>query len=103
MKGIGEKEFEQIGNGIRFYTGKNPLVKCQRVKFTFRVSAERISWYITLHVSDELCGNMGILLFCDVILKITENLLKALKIITFSLSSCVSHMVKVMSEVLYWS
>jgi len=52
-------EFEQIGNGIRFYTETNPLVKCQRVKFTFRVSAERISWYIILHITDELCGNMG--------------------------------------------
>lgn len=53
--------FEKIGNGVRFYTETNPLLTCQRTKFTFRVAAKRISWYIEIHVTDQDHQNMGIL------------------------------------------
>ncbi|KYK35944.1 MAG: hypothetical protein AYK19_01690 [Theionarchaea archaeon DG-70-1] len=53
--------FEKSGNGVRFYTETNPLLTCQRVKFTFRVEAERISWYIRIHVTDHAHQNVGII------------------------------------------
>lgn len=54
--------FEKVGNGLKFYTETNPLLLCQRVKFTFRVKAKRISWYIRIHVTDQDHQNMGMII-----------------------------------------
>ncbi|KYK29911.1 MAG: hypothetical protein AYK19_19025 [Theionarchaea archaeon DG-70-1] len=51
--------FEKIGNGVRFYTETSPLLTHQRVKFTFRVKAERISWYMRIHATDRAHQSMG--------------------------------------------
>ncbi|MBU7025436.1 MAG: metallophosphoesterase [Theionarchaea archaeon] len=53
--------FKKIGNGVRFYTGTNPLLKCQGVKFKFGVTAESISWYMRIHVTDQVYRNMGMI------------------------------------------
>jgi hypothetical protein len=54
--------FEKIGNGVRFYTETNPLIMCHRTKFTFRVTAKRISWHMRIHVTDQNHQNMGIII-----------------------------------------
>ena len=53
--------YEDFGCGVRFYTETNPLLKCQRVRFVFRVTAKRISWYIRIHVTDKNHQNMGMI------------------------------------------
>ncbi len=52
---------DSSGCGARFYTETNPLVKCQRVKFTFRVWAPRVSWYIWVHLFDIDHETMGMI------------------------------------------
>lgn len=54
--------FEDLGCGVKFYTETNPLLKCQRVRFVFRVTAKRISWYIRIHVTDKDHQNMGMII-----------------------------------------
>jgi len=54
--------FEKIGCRVRFYTETNPLLKCQGVKFKFKVRAEKISWYMRIHVTDKAHENMGMTL-----------------------------------------
>lgn len=53
--------FEDFGCGVKFFTETNPLIKCQRVRFVFRVTAKRISWYIRIHVTDKNHQNMGMI------------------------------------------
>lgn len=53
--------FEKVGSGVRFYTETNPLLICQGVKFTFRVKAERTSWYMRIHVTDQTHQSMGMI------------------------------------------
>ncbi|MGD2247213.1 MAG: S8 family peptidase [Candidatus Methanofastidiosia archaeon] len=53
--------YEDLGCGVKFYTETNPLLKCQRVRFVFRVTAKRISWYIRIHVTDKDHQNMGMI------------------------------------------
>ena len=53
--------FEDLGCGVRFYTETDPLIKCQRVRFVFRVTAERISWYMRIHVTDKDHQNVGMI------------------------------------------
>lgn len=52
-------ESEEIGDGVRFYTKENPLVTCQRTRFIFRVRAQRISWYIRVHLTGKDGENLG--------------------------------------------
>ena len=52
-------EFEQIGDGVRFYTKTKPLITCQRTKFVFRVRARRISCYIRIHMTGKDHENLG--------------------------------------------
>lgn len=54
--------FEKVGKGVRFYTETNPLLKCQPVKFKFKIEGKRISWYIRVHVTDEAHGNLGMII-----------------------------------------
>lgn len=54
-------KFEKIDNGVRFYTETNPLIRCQRKKFTFRIDAKKISWYIRIHITDQNHQNVGII------------------------------------------
>jgi len=53
--------FEEVSNGVRFYTETNPLLMCQRTKFVFRVEATRISWFIKIHITDHIHKNMGMI------------------------------------------
>jgi hypothetical protein len=50
---------EEIENGIRFHTDTEPLKKCHRIRFLFKVSAHRISWFIKVHVADEHTMRLG--------------------------------------------
>ena len=52
-------EYEKIGDGVRFHTTTNPLIKCQLTKFVFRVKAKRISWYIRIHITNEYHESLG--------------------------------------------
>lgn len=52
-------EFIDFGCGIRL-TG--PLIKCQLIRFTFRVNAEKIPWYIKINVADETHENAGMII-----------------------------------------
>jgi hypothetical protein len=54
--------YEKIGNGIRFYTLTDPLIKCQPRKFIFRVWGIRISRYIEIHITDKDHENLGVIL-----------------------------------------
>ena len=54
-------DYEELCCGVRFFTETNPLVQCQRVKFSFRVDAEKISWYIKAHVTDEAHVSIGMI------------------------------------------
>ena len=45
--------FEKIGNGVRFYTETDPLLKGQHKKFRFTVKAKRISWYIRVYAGNQ--------------------------------------------------
>lgn len=51
--------FEKIDNGVRFYTETNPLLRCQRTRFIFKVRAIRISWYMRVHLTNEYYWNIG--------------------------------------------
>ena len=53
--------FEKIVDGVRFSTETNPLLKSQRVKFKFRVTAKRISWYMRIHVLDHAHKSIGMI------------------------------------------
>jgi len=54
--------FEKVGSGLKFYTDTNPLLLCQGVKFKFKVKAERISWVMRTHVTDQDHHNMGMII-----------------------------------------
>ena len=54
--------YEKIGNGIRFFTLTDPLIKCQPRKFIFRIWGIRISRYIEVHITDKNHENLGVIM-----------------------------------------
>ena len=53
--------YEKIGDGIKFYTETNPLLKCQGVRFRFKIKAKRISWYMRISVTGKDNRSMGMI------------------------------------------
>ena len=54
--------FEEIDDGLRFFTETDPLLTCHLTRFRFRVQGERIPLYMRVHVTDSEGRNMGILI-----------------------------------------
>lgn len=50
---------EKIDKGVRFYTEKKPLLKCQRAKFKFRVQSKGVIKNVRLRFTDKEHRNLG--------------------------------------------
>ncbi|MBU7017355.1 MAG: hypothetical protein HXS44_07580 [Theionarchaea archaeon] len=53
---------EKMDDGVRFYTETNPLIKCQKKTFTFRVHATEMPKTIKLHATDKFHENLGMII-----------------------------------------
>jgi hypothetical protein len=53
-------DYEHIGKGVRFYTRRNPLRKCEPEKFKFRIlPPQKTVKFIQIHLSDKNCKIIG--------------------------------------------